>query len=233
MTRLIQFSTFWVASLVCLLETPITALCQDTGESPVAVKVKETKLLFEDANQLEKAKTELCVSLLLRVQENDLNSNDKEDCIRVLSNLRYEPAINITISRISLQKGDRFTRTRDRTTRTEFSYNMIRGTDANKGLDWNFPAVQALLNHGPAAVPHLIKAYLAHKKELAEKPKDGSEVVLRNIEYTLCCPNNSENALLFLKNAIEASRLKEILGIEVEAMVELRARINEETKRRR
>lgn len=231
MSRVIHLSTFCVASLICLFVMPTAVLSEDAVAPPAAVK--EIKFLLEDAKQLEKARTELCVSLLLKVQENELDSTDKEDGIWVLSNLRYEPAINITISRINLPKGDRFTRTRDRTTRSEFSYNMIRGTDANKGLDWNFPAVQALLNHGSAAISPLVKAYIARKKELADKPQNEPDIVLRNIEYTLYHRDNSENALLSLNNGIEASRLKEVLGIEMEAMVELRARIREEVKRRR
>lgn len=101
----------------------------------------------------------------------------------------------------------------------------MRGTDANSGLNHNFPAIQALLDYGSAAVPPLVKAYIARRKELAEKPQEEPDVVLRNIEFTLYQLDNSENALLYLKRAIEEVRLKEVLGVEVEAMVELRVRI--------
>ena len=144
----------------------------------------------------------------------------------VLSRLRFEPAIGFTIAQIGVPKSPR-------TWRKGTTTNFVRGTDANFDLNYNFPAIQALLDHGSAAVPPLVKAYIARRKELAEKPQEEPDVVLRNIEYTLYQLDNSENALLYLKRAIEGSRLKEVLGIEVEAMVELRVRINEEVKRRR
>ena len=219
--------------ILCATFGSVDAFTVVAGEKPVIVEtpappvaVKDMKSLFEDANRLEKARTELCVSLLARIQEKDLNAIDKENGMWVLSRLRYEPAINFTISQISIPKSVRFKRIGK-------SLDIIRGTDANFDLNYNFPAIQALLDHGSAAVPPLVKAYIARRKELAEKPQEEPDVVLRNIEYTLYQLDNSENALLYLKRAIEGSRLKEVLGIEVEAMVELRVRINEEVKRRR
>ncbi len=223
MYRSISFSTICGLALICL-STTVPSAKADDAVPPVAVK--ETKFLLEDAKQLEKAKTELCVALLASIQQKGQSANDIRDAISILSKLRYEPSINFTVLQIEVRNIHLVHK------QTRLSYIVIN-QDPFKATPFNFPAIQALIDHGPAAIPPLVKAYVAHKKELVEKPEVEPDIVLRNIEAILIYSEHPEYTLVYLNRTIKEARLKEVLGIEMEVMVELRTRINEEVKRRR
>jgi hypothetical protein len=201
----------WAAALTVAL--PVTATADDKPPPPAPA----LRDLLKEADELEKKRIEVGAALLKRATEDKLSEEEAEDTMVALGKLKYAPAVDHVLSRLTVSRAAR---------KSEI-ISRVRGTSHL------FPAIASAWDLGPITVKPLVKMYrerFAELEKAKKSPKD--DWLLGHIAYTLMRPPLAATAAGYLDKLLEYEWQTGIRDEEFQALQDLLKYIREEGKGR-
>ena len=187
------------------------------GEKPTPPPSPALSDLLKEADELEKKRVEVGAALLKRATQDKLSKEEAEDAMVALGKLKYAPAVDHVLSRLTVprvpRKADIFQK--------------------GRGPHYYCPAIATAWEIGPITVKPLVKVYRERFAELEKAKKSRKDdALLDNIEYTLMGKPLAATAAGYLDKLIEYEWQIGMRDSEMEALQDLLKLIREEGRGR-